>query len=247
MGSEHPLARAVVEYASTKMQLPLSHPADFQARIGKGVTCTVDHREVCIGTRELMAEVGAVVRAEDDARIRTLEALGKTVLLVSLAPHASLSGMVAVADTLKEEASSVVAALMRKGIEVWMLTGDNERTANAIAAQVTSLLRLHALHLALSVALHAFFLSPRSHPAVTQLSQEPACVELVSPMAGGHHQYHVRSEARGQGEQGSGAAAQRACGGYGGRWDQRLSRHRTGALPRSFAFLSGVTCLTPST
>jgi magnesium-transporting ATPase (P-type) len=92
MGSEHPLARAVVEYAATSMQLQLAHPAEFQARVGKGVTCTVDHREVCLGTRELMQEVGAVVRAEEDARIRSLEALGKTVLLVSLAPHTSLSG-----------------------------------------------------------------------------------------------------------------------------------------------------------
>ena len=97
---------------------------------------------VTIGTRELMlVERGAALAAAMEERAVALERAGKTVLMVHVArgdaaAAASASGMIAVCDTMRPEAPATVRALRRRGIEVWMVTGDNRRTADAVAASV---------------------------------------------------------------------------------------------------------------
>jgi P-type Cu+ transporter len=131
VGSEHPLAEAIVNRAR---ELGLSFPEsqNFQALAGKGVQVTVAGREVLLGNQALMQERGVeldglVERAADIGRS------GATPMFVAVAGEPS--GIVAVADTLKPESRDAVEQLQALGLEVWMLTGDNSATARAIAAE----------------------------------------------------------------------------------------------------------------
>ena len=130
--SEHPLAEAIVAHAKEReMHLPAVE--EFAAVPGHGVEGTVDGMRVAFGNRRLMAAEGIdIARFED--RIVALEAEGKTVMLVGVG-RSKLAGMIAVADTLKEHSREAVERLARIGVEVFMITGDNRRTAEAIAAQ----------------------------------------------------------------------------------------------------------------
>ncbi len=131
-GSEHPLAKAVVSQAQDR-RIPLSAPQAFQALPGSGVQATVDGRRVLLGNRGLMLRNGiSLDRVE--ATLQRLEGEGKTVML--LAADGELAGALALADTLKEHSAEAVRALQKMGIEVIMLTGDNRRTAEAIAKQL---------------------------------------------------------------------------------------------------------------
>jgi Cu+-exporting ATPase len=131
--SEHPLARAVVEHAHA-LGLPLDEPVDgFVTIAGGGVEATVRGHHVLIGSGRLLAERG-VQMDELAAETRYLEEQGQTVMLVAV--DGRPAGMVAVADTVKETSAEAVDELHRLGLQVTMLTGDNERTARAIAAQV---------------------------------------------------------------------------------------------------------------
>ncbi len=130
-GSEHPLGEAIVRAAS-EGGTALSDPAGFEAIPGFGIRATVDGRRVLLGNRKLMAQAGIRVDSAEDA-IRALEANGKTAMI--LAADGALAGVVAVADTLKDHSVEAVRALKGMGIEVVMLTGDNRRTAEAIARQ----------------------------------------------------------------------------------------------------------------
>ncbi|QBS38247.1 copper-translocating P-type ATPase [Thermaerobacter sp. FW80] len=129
--SEHPLAAAVVERAR-EAGLDLDEPAAFEAVPGHGVTAQVAGRQVAVGNRRLMEARGVAVDAAAD-RLAALEEQGKTVMLVAV--DGRLAGLIAVADTLKETAPEAVAALHEMGLEVWMITGDNARTARAVARQ----------------------------------------------------------------------------------------------------------------
>jgi Cu+-exporting ATPase len=131
-GSEHPLAQAIVLRAQ-EAAIPLVAPKDFRALPGLGLEAEVDGRRIALGNRKLMIQTGVPVDAVE-ATIQRLEGEGKTVML--LAVDGKLAGAIAVADTLKEHSVEAVAALRRMGIEVLMLTGDNRRTADAIAAQL---------------------------------------------------------------------------------------------------------------
>lgn len=133
-GSEHPLATALVTYAERHYSIKPTVPEEFEALVGKGLRCVIQGVEVKVGTRALMKESSLELNASHEACIQTLESNGKTVMLVSIAGQ--LAGYVAVADELKDDAVNCVTALNLAGIDVWMLTGDNLRTANAIAAQV---------------------------------------------------------------------------------------------------------------
>jgi Cu+-exporting ATPase len=129
--SEHPLAEAVVARAQAD-GLSLPETSGFTAVPGHGVEGTVGGRRVVFGNRALM------LRESVDAegilpRMEELEADGKTVMLVGV--DGTLGGMIAVADTIKEHSAEAVATLTRMGIEVFMITGDNRRTAEAVAAQ----------------------------------------------------------------------------------------------------------------
>ncbi|AGK57122.1 ATPase P [Hyphomicrobium denitrificans 1NES1] len=132
-GSEHPLARAVLAKAEG-IALPVL--AEFQSHAGKGLTALVDGRQIAIGNRRLMQENG--VRTDEmEAQAARLEEQGRTVMWVAaLDTAASLLGLIAVADPLKPTAAAAVRHLHEIGIEIVLLTGDNERTAAAVAAQL---------------------------------------------------------------------------------------------------------------
>jgi Cu+-exporting ATPase len=130
--SEHPLGEAVVNGALAR-KLELKPPEDFTSITGKGVEGTVSGRKVAIGNRAYFAEMGLDLKAPDEAMSK-LESQGKTAMIVGL--EGEIAGILAVADTLKEHSAAAVKALQEMGKEVIMITGDNSRTAQAIAAQV---------------------------------------------------------------------------------------------------------------
>lgn len=129
--SEHPLGAAIVRDAAER-GLEVGEAAGFQAAVGHGVTATLDRRPVAVGSARHLDELGIdLVGLANDAR--RLEEEGNTVVYVAAGDEAV--GVIAVADTLKPEARQAVAELKRLGLDVAMLTGDNRRTAAAIAAQ----------------------------------------------------------------------------------------------------------------
>jgi Cu+-exporting ATPase len=127
--SEHPLSEAIVRKAGDE-SLSLGKAEDFQAVVGKGLTATVDGKKVLIGNEKLMTENG-ISLTDGKAKAEALADEGKTPLYV--ASEGMLAGIIAVADTLKAQSPEAVARLREQGIEVVMITGDNARTANAIA------------------------------------------------------------------------------------------------------------------
>jgi Cu+-exporting ATPase len=130
--SEHPLAAAVVAGARSR-EIVLSEPAGFESITGRGVRATVDGHPILIGNPALLRDAGLEVATLEVAADR-LSADGKTPLLVAV--DGKPAGVIAVADTLKEESVAAVASLRALGLEVVMITGDNRRTAAAIARQV---------------------------------------------------------------------------------------------------------------
>ncbi|HQJ51199.1 MAG TPA: heavy metal translocating P-type ATPase [Anaerolineae bacterium] len=131
-GSEHPLGRAVVERAQT-LGLQLSAPAEFKAVRGKGVSAVIDGKRVLVGSRRMMEEEGIDPSAAASAAT-ALEAEAKTVMYASI--DGALSGLIAVADTLKEDSAAAIRELHEMGLQAAMITGDNRRTAEAIARTV---------------------------------------------------------------------------------------------------------------
>lgn len=154
-GSEHPLAQAILQYAASLDQKS-SHPLDkaiaqeakkantklykldnFKAISGKGLqgflTINSKKTEMHLGNRALVSDLGINITPHEK-EITRLEAEGKTVMMLVVGKE--IKGALAVADVIKEESKKAVAALKDSGVEVWMLTGDNERTARAIARQV---------------------------------------------------------------------------------------------------------------
>ncbi len=130
--SEHPLAEAIVEGIAAK-GISLPSTSQFEAIPGYGVRAVVDDREVLIGTRKLMAKYEVEAGHAFDTMSR-LESEGKTAMLVAI--DRKYAGLVAVADTIKESSHAAIARLKQLGIQVIMITGDNERTAQAIAKSV---------------------------------------------------------------------------------------------------------------
>ncbi len=131
-GSEHPLGQALVAGARERGAAVMA-PDSFEAIPGFGLRSVVEGRTVLVGTRRLMAREG-VAASEAEAIMEQLEAEGKTAMLV--AENGRLAGLVGVADTIKDGSRQAIAELQDMGIEVWMITGDNRRTAEAIAQQV---------------------------------------------------------------------------------------------------------------
>ncbi len=130
-GSEHPIGEAIVRAASER-GLPLDDPDAFEAIPGLGIRATVRGRAVLLGNRSLLSTAGIPTETAA-AVLERLQADGKTAILV--AADGRLAGVIAVADTLKAHALDAVRALKDMGIEVMMMTGDNARTAQAIARQ----------------------------------------------------------------------------------------------------------------
>jgi Cu+-exporting ATPase len=131
--SEHPLADAIVSGAKDRSKgLPLPVAKQFENIPGYGVIAWVDGRKMLVGTRMLMSENGIDIGSANE-EMNTLEELGKTAMLVAV--DGKYAGIVAVADTIKETSKEAVKRLRDMSIEVIMITGDNDRTARAIAAQ----------------------------------------------------------------------------------------------------------------
>jgi Cu+-exporting ATPase len=131
-GSEHPLGRAVVDWAEAK-EVMLAGPEKFQAMRGKGIIASVNGDRVLVGSRRLMREHGLDPAALEPELVR-LENDAKTAMLV--ASNTNLAGVVAVADTLKDDSVAAIRELHEMGVQTAVITGDNERTADAIARLV---------------------------------------------------------------------------------------------------------------
>ncbi len=129
--SEHPLAEAVVRYAQ-KSGVSFADAQSFEARIGRGAAGVVEGHAVAIGNDVLVGEYGDVAVSENGNAAR-FAAEGKTPLHVAI--DGELAAIVAVADTIKPTSPEAIARLKQQGIRTVMLTGDNERTAQAIAAR----------------------------------------------------------------------------------------------------------------
>ncbi|RRH93011.1 heavy metal translocating P-type ATPase [Mesorhizobium tamadayense] len=131
-GSEHPLAEAIVEGAAER-GVKLADAENFEAATGKGVAGTVSGKKVALGNAAMMADLG-VDTAPVSAKAETLQAEGKTAMFVAVG--GKLAGLVAVADPVKATTAEAIKALHDKGLRIIMATGDNERTAKAIAGRL---------------------------------------------------------------------------------------------------------------
>ena len=131
-GSEHPIGEAIVARARS-LSLDLVDASAFEAVPGHGITATVEGRHVLAGNAALMAKAGVALDGLE-GRADALAAEGKTPMLVAI--DGRPSGIIGVADTLKPNSRQVVTALHKMGLHVVMLTGDNRKTAEAIARQV---------------------------------------------------------------------------------------------------------------
>lgn len=132
-GSEHPLASAIVEGARAR-GLALDHfPEHFTALPGRGLEATVEGHTVLIGTQRLLSEHSLPIETLKQ-QLEALEGQGKTAIVVVI--DGEVAGLVAVADSVKPGSAQAIAQLQGQGLQVWMITGDNRRTAQAIATQV---------------------------------------------------------------------------------------------------------------
>jgi Cu+-exporting ATPase len=131
-GSEHPLGEAIVRAAAEK-GLVLSEPERFEAITGQGVVAKVDGREVLVGSRRLLQSYEVALDGLTGP-VTALEGEAKTAMLVAV--DGEPAGVVAVADTVKEGSAEAIRRLQALGLEVVMITGDNERTAQEIGRQV---------------------------------------------------------------------------------------------------------------
>ncbi|MHA2248379.1 MAG: heavy metal translocating P-type ATPase, partial [Candidatus Hodarchaeales archaeon] len=131
-GSEHPLAQAVIETAEER-GIEFSELKEFEAIPGHGIRARINGDIITVGNRRLFENIGKPLD-KLDADIQKLEKQAKTVVISAM--NNKLLGLLAIADPLKETSKEVVLQLQEMGIEVYLVTGDNERTAKAIASQV---------------------------------------------------------------------------------------------------------------
>ncbi|MBS0189019.1 MAG: copper-translocating P-type ATPase [Planctomycetes bacterium] len=129
--SEHPLAAAIVREATAR-GLPLTEPVGFQAVVGHGVEATVDGRGVLVGKAALLEQRG--IRSTLAEKAAALAAMGRTPMFVAL--DGREAGLIAVADTVRPESKEAITTMHALGLRVVMMTGDNKRTAEAVASQV---------------------------------------------------------------------------------------------------------------
>lgn len=131
-GSEHPLAESIVNYAK-KNHIPFLEVAHFEAIPGHGIKATIDGKSLCVGNLKFMIEENIAINSAE-TQLSRFEQDGKTAMMIAI--DSELKGTIAVADTVKASTSEAIQQLHDLDIEVVMLTGDNERTAQAIAKQV---------------------------------------------------------------------------------------------------------------
>ncbi|MFB3764213.1 MAG: heavy metal translocating P-type ATPase [Methanotrichaceae archaeon] len=131
--SEHPLAEAVVRKAESD-GLALAEASDFDAISGKGIIATIDGRAVVVGNGMLLSDRGIAITDDVLAKAAKFQEQGKTVVLIGV--EGKLSGIIAIADKLKDSAGPAIAELKRMNLKVAMITGDNARSASATALQI---------------------------------------------------------------------------------------------------------------
>jgi Cu2+-exporting ATPase len=131
-GSEHPLAQAIVEGVKAR-RLAASAAQQFEAIAGKGIRARVDNRDVLVGNRRLLEEQGIALEDLKEQASRLAEQ-GRTPMFAVI--DGKPAGLVAVADTIRDSARTAVDRLKDLGLEVVMMTGDNERTAQAVAREL---------------------------------------------------------------------------------------------------------------
>ncbi len=130
--SEHPLAAAIVQGAAER-GVKAGKADEFDSHTGKGVTGTVNGRKVALGNNALMKQVGADVGSMED-RANELRSDGQTVMFVAI--DGKSAGLVGVADPIKETTAHAIEALRNDGVHIVVVTGDNERTARAVAGKL---------------------------------------------------------------------------------------------------------------
>ncbi len=131
-GSEHPLGQAIVN-AAKDQQLAVSNPEDFEAESGRGIHAVINGQQVVVGSPRYIREIG-VDSAVLESTVTQLQANARTAVLVVV--DQQLAGVIGIADTVKDGSVEAVAGLKALGLEVVMITGDNERTAQAIAREI---------------------------------------------------------------------------------------------------------------
>ncbi|MCG3419703.1 heavy metal translocating P-type ATPase [Oceanobacillus jordanicus] len=131
-GSEHPLAGAIVAYA-TENEMDFLEVEEFNAIPGHGIEARISGKQILVGNRKLMTDHQVDIENNEETLVK-FETEGKTAMLIAI--DGEYRGIVAVADVIKESAIQAIKELKEQGLEVFMLTGDNERTAHAIAKQV---------------------------------------------------------------------------------------------------------------
>ena len=131
--SEHPLAQAIVNYAKSKA-ISFKEVKDFEAVTGKGVIGTVSNKMVALGNKKLMEQVKATVSDDLENKVITEQKLGKTVSYIAVEGVAV--GFVSIFDAIKKSSAAAIKELMRQGVEVIMMTGDNVNTAKAVADEL---------------------------------------------------------------------------------------------------------------
>lgn len=131
--SEHPLAEAIVKYAEEE-SINITEVNNFRAIPGHGVEGIINGQKYYFGNRKLMSDIVGLDVSKAERKISKLEESGKTTMILS--SNKEILGLIAVADTLKESTIEAVQKLQKQKIEVYMITGDNRRTAEAIAKQV---------------------------------------------------------------------------------------------------------------
>ena len=132
-GSEHPLGQAIVTEAKARGIL-VSNPDSFEAVSGHGLRARYGDHVIFIGNRKLMNDNSIPVTKTVDANLNRLEIQGKTAILAAI--DNKIAGVISLADTIKENANAAISSLKNMGIEVTMLTGDNERTAKSVASKL---------------------------------------------------------------------------------------------------------------
>ncbi|MCL0100960.1 copper-translocating P-type ATPase, partial [Peptococcaceae bacterium] len=133
--SEHPLAQAIVNKAK-EQRVEIIDVSDLKAIPGYGITANINGSSVCIGTKKLMDKNHIDIKKSANLykNAKSFEEKGKTTIYI--AKDNELIGVVAITDTVRENANEVIAELKKSGIKTWMITGDNDRVAKAIAAEV---------------------------------------------------------------------------------------------------------------
>jgi len=128
--SEHPIAKAIVRYAKTS-NIPIADPDNFKSLTGSGITSQYGDHHILVGNKKLVTDNGIVIDEKLEKKIQGLEEEGKTTIIISI--DEKLSGIIAMMDSTSDHAQETIRRLKRNEIGIIMLTGDNMRTANAIA------------------------------------------------------------------------------------------------------------------